>query len=67
MKILFTTVMAGVLSCGSVGVVQAQVDSHVIAAGKDARWGAAPPMLPPALQSPCWQETPCRQYRIQSD
>ncbi len=50
MKILFTTVMAGVLLGGSVGVVQAQADPHVIATVKDARWGAAPPMLPPGAE-----------------
>lgn len=50
METLFTTLIAGVVVCGSAGALKAQTDSHVIAAANDARWGAAPPMLPPGAE-----------------
>jgi quercetin dioxygenase-like cupin family protein len=46
MRILFSTVIVGALACGSLGLVHAQTDSHVIASTNDAQWGPAPPMLP---------------------
>lgn len=46
MRILLSTVIAGALACGSLGSVHAQTDSHVIASSNDAKWSAAPPLLP---------------------
>ena len=57
MKILFSSVVAGALLCGALGIVYtqtgivyAQTDSHVIAPLKDAQWQAAPPVLPPGAE-----------------
>jgi quercetin dioxygenase-like cupin family protein len=50
MKSLITTTVAAALLFGAFGVAQAQTDSHVVAAEKEAQWGPAPPMLPPGAQ-----------------
>jgi quercetin dioxygenase-like cupin family protein len=46
MKVFVLMAMVGVLVFGTVGAASAGMDSHVIAAMSEAKWGAAPPVLP---------------------
>ena len=39
-----------ILSGGSLAVMRAQTQPHVIQAEKEAQWGPAPPLLPPGAQ-----------------
>jgi quercetin dioxygenase-like cupin family protein len=50
MKTLVSIMIAGALSCASVGPVNAQNSHHVVASTKDAQWGPAPAMLPPGAE-----------------
>jgi len=45
-KNILSTVIAGAIVCGALGLACAQTNSHVIASVNDAQWGPAPPMLP---------------------
>ena len=42
--------LAAILSGASCCVLQAQSKEHVIAAPNEAKWGSAPPLLPPGAQ-----------------
>jgi mannose-6-phosphate isomerase-like protein (cupin superfamily) len=50
MRILISTVVAGVLFCSISDAVSGQSDAHVIAPTNEVHWAAAPHMLPPGAE-----------------
>jgi quercetin dioxygenase-like cupin family protein len=50
MRTLLATVLAGAFFCGISASLSAQSEAHVIASVDDAKWGPAPPILPPGAE-----------------
>jgi hypothetical protein len=50
MKNLAPVVLAAAIACGTFASIRAQSSAHVIQGPSEARWGTAPPMLPPGAQ-----------------